>query len=339
MEAYIKRFSDFRTIGKLTSISSDMAIDSIEAESSQMTIHGNDVSYENIGDWLIFDGAVYRIAGVKPDNNRSTLTLSAPLDAFSRPIELALQSPGETVGEFVSNVLLANWRDESDPVYAVPYLVVSYSDTAAYVPPEIDKNGCFELPEYCRLMRKSHRIRLEFSISTDNLICSIKTVPVTTRQVSFEDGRSQLKNVAFSAGSLAKVTVLCDTDTGEKDEDGNKITVRSRTDWYLSDNGDVTDEVPENRAAGDWGTILIKESDDPQAKAAETFAKKSESHKLEFWSTRDLSVQDSCTFCVYGKLLTSHISCKRKSSSDNRFYYKSGELATTVTEKLKGVMK
>ena len=76
-----------------------------------------------------------------------------------------------------------------------------------------------------------------------------------------------------------------------------------------------------------------------EAKVIQTFAKNKANHKLEFRSTLDLNVQDNCTFMVYGEPLQSYISYKRKSSEDKRFYYKSGELATTATEKLRGVAK
>ena len=76
-----------------------------------------------------------------------------------------------------------------------------------------------------------------------------------------------------------------------------------------------------------------------ETKVIETFAENKANHKLEFWSVLDLAVQDDCTFFVYGELLHSYISYKRKSSNDKRFYYKSGELATTATEKLRGVKK
>ena len=42
---------------------------------------------------------------------------------------------------------------------------------------------------------------------------------------------------------------------------------------------------------------------------------------------------------AYGEILRSYISYIRKSSEDSRYYYKSGELATTATEKLRGVIK
>ena len=89
------------------------------------------------------------------------------------------------------------------------------------------------------------------------------------------------------------------------------------------------------RAPGQWSTIAIKGKDDILAKVTETFAKNKANHKLEFWSSRDLQVQDDCTFFVYGDLLESYISYKRKDSTDDRWYYKSGELAVTAAEKLR----
>jgi len=76
-----------------------------------------------------------------------------------------------------------------------------------------------------------------------------------------------------------------------------------------------------------------------ETKVIETFAKNKTNHKLEFWSTLNLNVQDNCTFYAYGEILRSYVSYKRKSSEDSRYYYKSGELATTATEKLRGVIK
>lgn len=337
MDAFIKSFATFRTVQRLSVLSKAMVIDSLEAEISTMTVAGTSVTRKNTGDWLIWDGRLYLISAVKPQDGRTVLTLAAPIEAFRRPLEL--QAAAETVGKFVENVLTSNWTEGTDPAYAIPYLVVSDSDATPFVAPEVDKNGCFSLPDYCRLMRKNYHVEVIFDGLDDTLNCQIKVVAPVSRQVSFEDGRSQLKSVAFSAGGLAKITVLCDTDTGEKDENGDKIFERSRSDWYLSESGEVTDSVPERRASGDWDVIVITEKDDPKTKAMEAFAKNRGNHKLEFFSTRDLAVGDICTFCVYGELLTSHISYKRRSSGDDRFYYKSGELATTGTEKLRGVTK
>ena len=167
------------------------------------------------------------------------------------------------------------------------------------------------------------------------LRCSIYTQPTAARQVSFSDGRSQLQSVDYSASGTARVTVLCDVDTGQKDESGEKIYNRERSDWYLSESGEISRTPPSRRASGIWDTVYVKGADAVEPKVVEVFSKNTASHKLEFWSDIDLAVQDDCTFFVYGELLRSHISYKRKSTGDRRFYYKSGLLATTATEKLR----
>lgn len=339
MEAFVKSFSSFRTIKQATVLQRHLVEDSLDAASSSVTVAGTAIGRNNAGDWLIIDGGVYWISDVKPDKNRTLLTLAAPLDAFSRPLEYQAPTEEQTVGGFIQGTMEASWTNCEDAVYCVPYLVVSNSDTTGFVAPELDNSGCFELPEYCRLMRKSYRITPRFTNGGDKLICTIGVAPSAAHQVSFEDGRSQLQNVSYSQLGTAKITALCDVESGETDENGEAILVRQRSDWYLAEDGSVSQEVPEHRAPGKWTTISVKNSADIEAKVIEKFAKNKANHKLEFWSTLDLNVQDNCTFLVYGELLQSYISYKRKSSDDKRFYYKSGELATTATEKLKGALK
>lgn len=339
MEAFVKSFSTYRTIKKATVISSALTLDSLEADTTTVTVVGTDIGRSNTGDWLVIDGSIYRISNVKPQTDRTMLTLMFPLDAFKRPLELEEQPEGQTVGGFILNALTDHWVDCDDPVYAMPYLMVSNLDTTAFTVPELDNNGCFELAEYCRLMRKSYRITVKFVDSGSSLICVISKAPMVSRQVSFEDGRSQLQSVDYSSSGTAKLTVLCDVDTGEKDENGDAVTVRQRSTWYLSESGEASQTIPARRASGEWKSISVKKPEEIEKKVIETFAKNKANHKLEFWSSLDLNVHDDCTFLVYGELLQSYISYKRKSSEDNRYYYKSGELAVTATEKLRGIVK
>ena len=339
MEAFVKSFATYRTIKKATVISSALTVDSLEADTTTVTVVGTTIGRSDTGNWLVIDGKVYQISAVKPQADRTLLTLVFPLDAFSRPLELAAQPEGQTIGGFVRDTLTVNWIQCEDPVYAMAYLTVSNSDTSPFAAPELDNNGCFDLAEYCRLMRKSYRTVVRFADAGSTLACTIRKVPAASRQVSFEDGRSQLQSVDYSSSGTAKLTVLCDIDTGEKDAEGNAIMERQRSVWYLSESGEVSQTIPARRASGKWDTVAVKGADKVETKAIETFAKNKANHKLEFWSTLDLAVQDDCTFLVYGELLRSYISYKRKSSEDKRFYYKSGELATTATEKLRGVVK
>ena len=339
MEVFVKSFATYRTIKKATAISNSFILDSLDAETSTVTVKGTNINRGDTGNWLIADGRPYQIYNVKPEADRTILTLSAPQEAFSRPLELEAQPLDQTVGGFVTALLQRHWAACDDPVYAMPYLIVSNSDTTPFVSPDVDSGNTFNLVEYCRLMRKTHRVTVRFEDTESALSCVISKVPAKSRQISFEDGHSQLQSVSYSSSGVAKITVIHDVETGEKNEAGEKIYARERSDWYLSESGEVSQLIPPRRAAGKWQSLYIKGNADVRAKVEEQFAKNKADHKLEFWSEFDIDIQTDCTFMVYGELLQSYISYKRKSSEDERFYYKSGELATTATEKLRGVLK
>lgn len=339
MWAFVKSFATYRTVRMAAVITSALTLDSLSAENSTVTVVGTEIGQSDTGSWLVIDGGVYFIVGVKPQTDRTLLTLSSPVEAFNRPLEFFEESTKQTIGRFIAQQLTEQWIECADPAYALAYLMVSNLDTTAFVPPELDKNGCFKLSEYMRLMRRSYRTTVRFRDGGDALLCTISKPPVENRNVSFEDGKSQLQNLDYSSSGTAKLTVLCDVDTGEKDDDGEAIVERQRSTWYLAADGSVSQIVPVRRASGTWDTISVRKPEEVEAKVIETFAKNKTSHKLEFWSTLELDVQDDCTFFVYGESLHSYISYKRKSSEDTRYYYKSGELATTATEKLRGVVK
>lgn len=334
MIAYVKSFATYRTIKQATVISSTVVIDSLEADTSSVTVTGSGISRSDIGNWLLIDGAVYLISGVKPEPDRTILTVMSPLDLFTRPLELMPADAASTIGGFIADRMTAGWIAETDPSYGIPYLSVSNFDTTPYVAPSLDNNGCYKLTDYCRTVRKSYRVALSFADAGNTLQCIITTKAVTDKRISFDDGRSQLASVDYSRSGVSKLTVLQDFDLG-KDDNGDPITSRERSVWYLAEDGSISQQVPARRAPGQWSTIAIKGKDDLKAKVIETFAKNKANHKLEFWSSRDLQVQDDCTFFVYGDLLKSYISYKRKDSTDDRWYYKSGELAVTAAEKLR----
>lgn len=337
MEAFVKSFSTYRTIKKSAVLSSALTVDSLEKDNTTVTVKGTDINRSDTGNWLVINGMIFWISNIKPQEDRTLLTLLSPLDAFSRPLQLASQPSGQTIGGFAEDVLRDEWILCDDPAYAMPYLIVSNLDATEFVPPELGNNNCFSFPEYMRLMRKSARVKIAFQDAGAYLSCVIEKQPAVYKQISFEDGKSQLQSVDYSSSGTAKITALLEVDTGKTDSTGEPIIEYRSSYWYLSESGEISQEVPSRRASGTWDTILVKKNGDVAAKVAETFAKNKSNHKLEFWSTRDLNIQDECTFLVYGELLKSYISYKRKDSTDKRFYYKSGELATTATEKLRGV--
>lgn len=339
MWTFVKSFSTYRTTKKAPVISSTLIIDSLDAEASSAVVAGTEITPLDVGNWLIIDGLVYRISAVKPQTDRAQLTLVAPVDVFSRPLEYFEQSVGQTIGNYIAEQLEEHWIQCEDPAYAIPYLSVSGSDTSVFSAPELDSAGCYRLDEYARLMRRTYGTTLRFRDGGAALLCEISSPPETRRQISFDDGKSQLQTLDYSASGTAKLTVICDVDTGEKDDGGNAITYRQRSTWYLAEDGSASDSVPPRRATGEWTTITVSKPEDVETKVLETFAKNKTNHKLEFWSSMDLPVRCICTFFVYGVPITSDITLKRKSSSDNRYFYRCGELATTASEKLRGAIR
>lgn len=338
MDAFVKSFGTYRTIKKAAVLSSSPVLDSLEPENGSVTVLGTDIGRSDAGNWMILDGLVYQIQAVAPQSGQTTITLVSPLDAFARSLEFENGTGFTTVGDFVAQVLTQQWVNGQDPVYAMPYLQVSNLDTTPYTPPEVDGAGLWNLPDYVRLMRKCYQTTVLFADGGDVLQCTIRRKPSVSRQIAFDDGRSQLQSVDYAASGLAKLTVLQDIDTGNKDENGSAIKERQRSTWYLSDTGEVSQDEPARRASGSWGILSVQGDVDIQSKVVEEFSKSRADHKLVFWSSLDLEIQDICTFVISGELLTSYIAHKSKISTDSRYYYKSGELATTITEKLKGLL-
>ena len=195
MWAFVKSFATYRTIRMAAVISSALTLDSLSAENSTVTVVGTEIGQSDAGNWLVIDGGVYSITGVKPQTDRTLLTLTSPLDAFSRPLELAEQTAKQTVGNFIVQQLTEHWIECTDTAYALPYLTV-------------DNNDCYKLSEYARLMRRSYRVTVRFSDGGDELLCNISTPPIEAHNISFDDGKSQLQNLDYSAYGTAKLTEL-----------------------------------------------------------------------------------------------------------------------------------
>lgn len=323
MEMFIKDFLTFKA-RQVTGLDYDLVLDSLDKDTSTVSVPADSISQNAVKSWLIACGNIFMISQLKPGDVKTTLSLQHPLEAFTRSLIYEEPAAGQSIGGFIAECIQTNWIDCDDPVYAIPYLTVSNSDTTPFVPPEVDNNGLFDLASYCRLMRKTYGVAVAFKIAGSRLVCTIGAAPAASRQVLFTDGRSQLKTVDYGASGLAKITAI---------QNGVPSV------WYLSESGEISQNVPDRRAAGAWKTIAVSSSADVAAKVAETFAKERSGHKVEFWSELDLNVGDTCTLRIRDDILTSHISCKRKRSGDNRYYYKAGDLATTASEKLRGVKK
>lgn len=325
MKLYFKSRATFRTIAAADVLSASICVDSSDGQASTATVVGEYArSYTN--QWADYDGQLFLVSQTTPQDGRTLFTLAEPIEALSRPLLYTPPAQNISSGQFVAEQIEAEFIEQTDAVYAFPYLTVSNLDSGAFTPPTPDNNGLFTLPEYIRTLRQLTGLQLKWTVDIDALVLTISREVPTSRRIVFNDGHAQLSTAAYSRSGIAKLTVL------HEQEDGSVVN----KDYYLSKDGTVSSEIPPQRADGQWDVINVAANQDPLLKAQEAFAKNKASHKVEFFSDRDYSVFDPCQIALYGEVLTSFISYKGKTSTDNRWLYKSGELATTATEILKG---
>lgn len=325
MKLYFKSRATFRTIAAADVLSASICVDSSDGQASTATVVG-EYARSYTDQWAVYDGQLFLVSKTTPQDGRTLFTLTEPIEAMSRPLLYTPPAQNISSGQFVAEQIEAEFIEQTDAVYALPYLSVSNLGTGSFIPPTVDDNGLFKLPEYIRTLRQLTGLQLRWTINIDTLTLTISKEIPTPRQIVFNDGHAQLSAAAYSRSGIAKLTVL------HEQEDGSVQSL----DYFLSKDGNVSSSIPAQRADGQWDVISVAAKQDPLLKAQETFAKNKASHKVEFFSDRDYSVFDPCQIALYGEVLTSFISYKGKTSTDNRWLYKSGELATTATEILKG---
>lgn len=322
MKAYIKSFAAMRTQRAMDVIASAMCIEASSKEASTLTVTDTEVSRDNAGGWLVLNGGVWLIDQITPQEGRTLLQCLSPFDAFSRPLVYTEPAAGATIGGWIAQMLAEHWRDQTDGVYAMPYLDIENVDATAFIAPTVDENGLFNLTDYMRQVWQLYNVKTAFSLAGNLLHVRIAKVTRANRNVVFTDGHAQLESAAYSRSGVAKITA---------------VQGGVATNWYLSDTGEISTSIPERRAQGTWEVLTLSDRDIPEEKVRAAFAKNAESHKIEFWSDRLYNAFDNLTIRLNGEVLRSYVSYVGTQSTDDRFFYKSGELATTAAEKLKKI--
>ena len=318
MVAFIKRRKDFKTYASAEVVSYDVPLASIEDDVGTIILYNSTVTRGSEGDFLIMDGHIWVIDQVTPDEMQTTITVGDIASAFDRP--LPFSSDGNTIGDFLAQQLIAHYRDIADLAYRMPYLTITNLDKTEYLGPTVT-DGLFNLRTYMRKVNRLRNVQVRFSVSQDKLIIHIEPRQRPSHNIIFEDGTSQLLSRSYSRSSIAKVTAY---------HQGIGYT------YYLDANGSVRDTEPVHRAEGKWEVLALEEHEIVEERVQDIFSQNSNSHKIEWRSGKQYELYDTVVLRLDGGLMSSYVSYIGISSSDNRYYYKSGELATTLTERLKG---
>lgn len=336
MKCYVKSVSSFLTEAQRDTDNYNLVIDSMDGEKSTLTLLSDDAPSSLNGNWLATNLGLWRIDTASPKEKQTELNM-IPVDTLFDRTLVYEESNAATVGAFLAAVITSEWINQTDAVYAVPYITVTSTDDTVFVAPETEDGGTYNFLEYIRKMRKDNNVVIHAALSGNTLALTITHDSIVTHPLVLNDGHTQLISSDFKNSALAKITVYKKVDTGQTDADGNPIYEIEESDWYLADDGTVSDTVPLNRAAGEWGTIVISENDDAQEKATEKFGENESSRKIELYSDISMKVGDLARIRINGDIVETTVTGVYRRKGEARIRYKLGDLITTLSEKLEAV--
>jgi hypothetical protein len=297
MKGYIKDPQTFTTVKALDIVSWELPIAATTDEAGTATAYGSQSGFE--GYFFLMDGNIYLIQSVAPESNLTTFSLNSIIDFFDRPVTLS----GNTYGGILANILTNDYKMQSDPLYRYSYITVTNTDSTACT-----VSGTHSFKELVRAFANVVEVTIDGNGFELNF--TIQTANRPSHTVTF-DGSEQLLSQTFSRETVSKVTI-------------------GSTSYYLTKGGSITTTRPADnqRVVGEW---IVTDS----GTAEEVFAKNTASHKIEWMSFDKWGLNDTVRFRINESVYESQITYIGSSSSDTRYKYRSGELATTLTEKIR----
>lgn len=343
MQAFIKTRAAFRTAWLRPVLDYSLTPDALDAVSSTLRLQGGDIPRETAGSFLAVADGLFLITQVSPGQGFTDFALSDPAEIFTRPRPYTAPEPGVSLGQFLLRELAAGWRDCEDDVYAMPYLRLSTSDETPFVPPTLDANGWYVMTDYLRSVRREYGIELVWTAEPEELGLQIRRRNPAEHTFLAGDGHTFLRANTYSRTATAKVTTVQPRDTGQVDENGEKIFQVVSTDWFLAADGTVSSVEPLSRAFGEWQVITVAAGKTPeegdlaaQEAAQAAFAKNGETHKVEFWTDFRPRAGDRFRLRLpSGAVFTGDVAAVSRSRGDRRWLIQAGNLATTLTDKVR----
>jgi len=323
LNVYFKDQKTFKTTEKAIPQNWSIPLLASEYEVGSVTIPQiNKKNYA--GNWIYISDHLLIVDESTPQNGVVELKVSDPINIFSRDLVYP-SNPASTYGEFIKNAIDDNFVNCPDEEYRLSYILVTNEDATPFEEPDMSRTNIYSLIDIVNTGRKKGVV-LDFSVDGSLLKIHIHTNSMPIHNVIFSDGHADLDTESFNRVKVAKISVMKATATdGQYDE----------STWYLSKTGEISETVPAERAEGTWVYLSLNKDDDVEQKVRDKFNENIDSHKIEFYSDRVYNLWDSIKVKVDGELLTTHIVGIYINSDNNRYLYKCGELATTLTDKVK----
>lgn len=323
MVCYLRSKNDFLPYAQYPVSDYDLTLDSFDGDSSSVTVAG-EISLSSTGDFLQLNGYLFIIDQLAPKTGQTVIKLAQIDSLFDRDMMYEDLS-SLTAGGYIASVITSDWIGQSDTEYATPYITIVMSDSTAFEAPTTDDSGIFNFLDYIRQMRRSYNVGLFWTISGNDLYLTIRNDAQTVHPLIPDDGHTQLLNYDYARKVVSKLTVYQD--------DGNDGYTESV--WYLNEDG--PSETPGDRIPGTWETLVIQEDEDPEEKVTEKFSENEESQKIELYTDVEMAVGDIIRLKVNGDLVDGTVSGIYRKKKDSRTLYRSGDLITTLQDRLKAL--
>lgn len=320
MTAYIKRIKDFVTVAYAPAIKWNVPLFSNDNSSGTITFTTDSQikrGYE--GYWLIMDGHIWVIQSISPSDTEISVTVVDAFNAFNRNHRIV--SGYSTTGALLAAIFNLNYKQQSDAEYAMPYLDVTNTNTTPLIAPTPIDEIFFSATDYMRLCSQKG-VKIDFEPTNTELKVKISNRSTAYSNIILDDSHSQLVSQEYSQDITSKVSVVIGANM---------------TSYYLQPDGTISQSAPSPRIQGQWQ--MIKAEDNAQEAAQAVFDKNDAAYKIEFNSDRVLDWCSKVKVRVDGEVKDVVISSVSISSDDDRYKYAAGDLATTMTAKLKKLIK
>lgn len=314
MEVYIYSRQSFSFLARAAASSWDFPLASYQAASGSVVVAG-ELSPDYKDSWLLAGGEVWIIDRVEPKDGATTITIAPGIDAFNRPIFLPSPVPS-AIGSLILQALQNNFQSPSDAVYAMPYLDLASTATAPTVRPTVSEAGLWSLPDYIRAVQNAVSVRLRVRGG----LLRVEVAPASAAvHTALMGSTAELLQQTYSRQFTAKVTVVQSTGS---------------TDFYVNDAGAVSTSPPSPRLAGEWRVVETRDNKPALEAAQEVFSENVAANKIAFSAAARYELGDVIKTRLGDQAASVKITAVRQRSTDRRYYYECGELATSLSERL-----
>lgn len=282
---------------------------------SKVTIAAPTVSPSE-GDIVYLDeGFMGLITTISPDGDEVELSLVQIVSLFSRSMYY-IEEPYIYLEDYIAKLIKENYTRCRDEFYALPWLEVTVgTHSNVNLTPTLEE-GTFSVKSYAAAARRIHNIFLEWDITRDTLYVNIVRREKAVKNVDFSNPDYMLLTEDYSSKTVSKVTAYCE-------EDG------AYEDFILTKSGDIVSSASiEDRIAGEWVTLKIRNAEDKENEVKGLFLKNEYSHKITFRTdrSRGFELYDRLLIALNGKVFSSYVSGVTVTDNSNLAEISCGEL-------------